>query len=204
MTGSFAEIAFTPSVLAAQARYGSRHRKPEGAAQGPVDLSDSERSFITSQDHFFQATVGESGWPYVQFRGGPRGFLKVLGPRTVAFADFLGNRQYLSVGNLDADGRIALILVDQAHRMRLKLWGHARIVDAKDDPEFVASLTMSGYRARVERAIVVEVEAYDWNCPQHITPRFTEAEIDEAVAPLRQELEALRERVKDVQVRDDR
>jgi len=180
MPNAFAEICFTPSVKAAQSLYGSSQ-----ANQG-FELSDDARNslgkretdFIAERDSFYQATVSESGWPYVQHRGGPKGFLKVLDDRTLGYADFRGNVQYLSVGNLNANDRISLIMMDYPNRRRLKIWGRARIVHEKDDPDLVAQLEVATYRARVERGIVIHVEAYDWNCPQHITPRFTEAEIE--------------------------
>ncbi|MFL6710959.1 MAG: pyridoxamine 5'-phosphate oxidase family protein, partial [Massilia sp.] len=126
---------------------------------------------------FFMASVGETGWPYVQHRGGPRGFLKVIDAATLAFADFRGNGQYVSTGNLDNDGRTMLILMDFARRIRLKIWGRAKMVDAKDDAELVAKVKMDGYRARVERVCVITVEALDFNCPQHIVQRFSQDEL---------------------------
>lgn len=198
MGRAFAEIAFTPSVQAAQSLYGSRRANQafEDAEDRQDELGETEREFIAGRDGFYLASVSENGWPYVQFRGGPAGFLKVIDTKTMGFADFRGNIQYVSVGNINGDGRVSLILMDYAHRLRLKLWGRARVAHEADDPELVASLKMPGYRARVERAIVIAVNAFDWNCPQHITPRFTEAEIDAAVAPLRAELEALRAKLK--------
>jgi len=179
MPKAFGRIAFTPGVRAFQARHGVRRR--DGGLDEPGDergaaLTEAEAAFVGARDGFYQATVGEDGWPYVQFRGGPPGFLRVLDARTIAYADFRGNMQYISAGNLSRDGRVALILMDYAHRRRLKLFGRARLVDAADDPALVARLEDPGYRARIERAVVISVEAFDWNCPQHITPRFTEAE----------------------------
>lgn len=196
MGRAFAEIAFTDSVKAAQARYGSREANQDYATETDRqdELTDAEREFIALRDGFFQATVSESGWPYVQFRGGPPGFLKVLGDKTIGFADFRGNIQYVSVGNINHDGRIALILVDHAHRSRLKLWGRARVVELDEEPDLVASLAVPSYRARVERGIVISIEAFDWNCPRHIMRRFTEAEIVEMTRPLREELDGLRAR----------
>ncbi len=187
MARKFAAITFTPSVKAAQERYGSRHanQRFEDVEDSGDTLGDTEIEFIEARDGFYQATVSESGWPYVQFRGGPAGFLKVLDDRTIGYADFRGNVQYLSVGNLNADNRIALILMDYANRRRLKIWARARVVDYAEDPELIARLEVPTYRARVERAMVLTIEAVDWNCPQHITPRFTEAEVDELVAPLK-------------------
>jgi predicted pyridoxine 5'-phosphate oxidase superfamily flavin-nucleotide-binding protein len=198
MGRAFAEIAFTPSVKEAQSRYVSRRANQafEDAEDREDEFSEMEREFIESRDSFYQATVSETGWPYVQFRGGLPGFLKVIDARTLGFADFRGNVQYLSVGNINADGRIALILMDYPHRRRLKIWGRARIVHEADEPALLTALKVPGYKARVERAIVIRIEAFDWNCPQHITPRFTEAEVKAAMAPLVAELEALRARVK--------
>jgi predicted pyridoxine 5'-phosphate oxidase superfamily flavin-nucleotide-binding protein len=126
-----------------------------------------------------KGTVGESGWPYVQHRGGPPGFLKVLDDRTLGYADFSGNRQYLSVGNLAGDDRISLFLMDYAQQRRLKIWGRARLVDEDLEPDLIARLESPGYRARVERGVVIHIEAYDWNCPKYITPRYTKAQVDE-------------------------
>ncbi|MEP7042001.1 MAG: pyridoxamine 5'-phosphate oxidase family protein [Dokdonella sp.] len=197
MSRAFADLAFTPAVKAAQTRYGSRalNQRIESAHDRHDTLGVAEREFIEQRDGFYQATVSESGWPYVQFRGGPAGFLKVIDLKTIGYADFRGNVQYLSAGNLDADGRVALILMDYANRRRLKIWGKARIVDAAEDPTLVDSLKIPTYRARVERAIIIGVEAFDWNCPQHITRRFTEEEVQTAIAPLLAELEDLRARL---------
>ncbi|MBE9553949.1 MAG: 2Fe-2S iron-sulfur cluster binding domain-containing protein [Proteobacteria bacterium] len=196
MARKFAEITFTPSVKAAQTRYGSRAANEgfELAEDSGDTLGEVEAAFIEARDGFYQATVNENGWPYVQFRGGPPGFLKVLDGRTIGYADFRGNIQYLSVGNLAANDRIAMILMDYPNRRRLKIWARARIVHYDEDPELLARLEVPTYRARVERAVVMTIEAVDWNCPQHITPRFTEGEINELVAPLRNriaELEAM-------------
>lgn len=198
MARNFSELAFTPTVRAIQTRMGSR------AAYAGLDdpralrntLGPDEAEFIAASDGFFQATVGENGWPYVQHRGGPVGFLKVLGPHTLGYADFRGNVQYISVGNIAADGRVSLILMDYAQQRRLKIWGRARLIDANDDPDrLIDKLEVPSYRARVERGVLIDVEAYDWNCPQHITPRFTEAQIAAASAPLHAELARLRKAV---------
>lgn len=189
----FAEIAFTPSVKAAQLHYGTRQNN-ERYAQGEDSralLTPHEVEFLEQSDSFYQATVSDTGWPYVQHRGGPRGFLRVLDERTIGYADFRGNLQYISVGNLGADDRISMILVDYPNRRRLKILGRARVVDAAQDPELVGSLKVEGYRARVERGIIISVEGFDWNCPQHITPRFTEEEVLSAVAPLKARIAAL-------------
>ncbi len=195
MSRAYSDIAFTSAVRAVQTARGSR------AAYAPLDdtddrrdaLGEAEAEFIEARDGFYQATVGETGWPYVQFRGGPAGFLKVLDARTIAYADFRGNVQYISVGNLSGNDRVSIILMDYANRRRLKILGRVRLVDEADDPNLMVRLVVPDYRARVERAAVITVEAYDWNCPQHITPRFTEAEIAQTiVAPLHAEIASLR------------
>lgn len=186
MPRAFAEIAFTPSVKAAQTRYGSRNSNQgfELADDPRNVLLEPEVAFIEARDSFYQATVAENGWPYVQHRGGPIGFLRVLDARTIGYADFRGNAQYLSVGNLDADSRISLILMDYPNRRRLKLWGRARVVHEGEDPALVARLEVASYRARVERGVIITIEAIEWNCPQHITPRYTEAEVDALISAL--------------------
>ena len=183
MARAFAKIAFTPNVQAAQARMGSRdaYRTAELGDAEAVELSNYEVEFIAARDSFYQGTVGENGWPYVQHRGGPTGFLKVLGPQTIGYADFSGNRQYISVGNLDGDDRVSLFLMDYPGQRRLKIWGRARLIDADMEPELVARLESPDYRARVERGVLITVEAYDWNCPKYITPRFSEREVRELV-----------------------
>ena len=193
MGRAFAKIAFTPSVKQAQGLYGSRrmNQRLEEADDAQDRLSEVETRFISERDGFYQATVGESGWPYVQFRGGPEGFLQVLDPKTIGFADFRGNVQYLSVGNLGADERVAMILMDYPNRRRLKIWGRARVIHERDDSELLRRLVVPGYPARVERGIVIAVEAFDWNCPQHITPRFTLAQVEASTAPLRERIAEL-------------
>ncbi|MGL6214316.1 pyridoxamine 5'-phosphate oxidase family protein [Billgrantia desiderata] len=181
MTRAFKTLTYTPSVRAAQARYGSREAtKPVDPAEVGRDvLSAPVREFITAQDHFFMASVGENGWPYVQHRGGPPGFLQCLDDHTLGFADFTGNRQYISAGNIAHDDRTMLFLIDYVNRRRLKIWGRARIVHEEDDAALLARLEVPTYRARVERGVVIAIEAFDFNCPQHITPRFTVEEISE-------------------------
>lgn len=187
MTHRFARIAFTESVKTAQERHGSRatYQRLEARGETPDELGPTEAEFIARRDSFYMATVSETGWPYVQHRGGPPGFLRVLGPRTLGFADFRGNVQYVSVGNMARNDRVALILMDYANRRRLKILGRVRAVEAMDaDPELLRRVEVAEYRARVELILLIEVEAFDWNCPQHITPRYTEAEVAERMAPL--------------------
>ncbi len=185
MAKNFAEIAFTENVKEQQTKYGSRrsYAKMEAQERGNK-ISENEAEFIAERDGFYLATVGESGFPYVQFRGGPKGFLKVLDAKTLAYADFRGNLQYVSVGNLTRNDKAALILMDYARRQRLKIYARIEIVEAKDNPALIAQLQDTSYDAQVERAMLLHVEAFDWNCPQHITPRYTIEEIRELNAPL--------------------
>lgn len=192
MTRRFLDITSTPAVLDARKALGS-FAAYDGPSAGPTAdlLSDEEADFIAARDSFYMASCSEAGWPYVQHRGGPPGFLKVIDATTLAFADFRGNRQYLSLGNVTADNRVALILMDYPNRRRLKLLGRMTARDLSEDAGLAARLALPDYRARAERAFVIVVEAFDWNCPQHITPRFTVAEIEVATTPLRQRLAAL-------------
>ncbi len=203
MARAFADIAFTDSVKQAQNRYGSRKSYAGFESDGGHRdrLSENEIAFLAGRDSFYMGSVGENGWPYVQHRGGPKGFLKVLDEATIGFADFRGNRQYISVGNLNADGRVSLFLMDYPNRQRLKLWARARVVHPDEDPELVARLELPGYKARIERGIIMAVEAVDWNCPQHITPRFTEAEIERLIAPLIEENRSLQAQLAQVMSR---
>jgi uncharacterized protein len=198
MPNSFATISFTDSVKAAQTRYGSRenNQRFELSDDPHNELGVVESEFIQARDSFYMATISENGWPYVQHRGGPVGFIRVLDARAIGFADFRGNRQYLSVGNLNANARVSLILMDYPNRRRLKLWGIARIVHEADEPGLIARLVLPDYRARVERGIVIQVEAIEWNCPQHITPRYSEAEVDKVLQPLLEENRLLREQLR--------
>ena len=192
----YAELAFTEHVQAEQARAGSRAAYARQMAGQTIHdrLGADEVEFIQAEDHFFIATVGETGYPYVQHRGGRRGLLHVLDARTVAFADVRGNRQYITVGNLRTNDRVSILLLDQAAQARLKLLGRARVVELSEDPDLIARLAPTA-EGKVERALVVRVEAFDWNCPQHIVPRYTAEEIEAAVAPLRARLRELEERL---------
>lgn len=192
MGRAFLDIAITPSVYAAQAANGSAaHYANFNSKRSSEGLGETEIAFIAARDSFYMATVSETGWPYVQHRGGPSGFLRVLDEKTLAFVDFRGNRQYISLGNLTASGRASLILMDYPNRARLKLYVRIEAKDIGADPELAEKLTVEGYKAKPERALVMHVEAFDWNCPQHITPRFSEAELEEALAPVRQNIAKL-------------
>ncbi|MCG8600779.1 MAG: pyridoxamine 5'-phosphate oxidase family protein [Verrucomicrobiales bacterium] len=178
MGQNFTNFAFTPGVRDVQEKYGSR-TIGERMENGPDRflLTGEEKSFISSIDFFFLATVGSNGWPYVQYRGGPKAFLRILDERTLGFADFRGNRQYISVGNIMDESKVALILLNFPRRERLKIWGVAKVEDAADNPELTESLIAPDYPGHVERLITISIEAYDWNCQQHIRPRYTEEEI---------------------------
>jgi ferredoxin-NADP reductase/predicted pyridoxine 5'-phosphate oxidase superfamily flavin-nucleotide-binding protein len=197
MSRAYSDIAFTPAVRAMQTHMGTRslYAALDRSKDRRDALGAAEIEFIHERDAFYQATVSETGWPYVQHRGGPPGFLKVLDARTIAYADFRGNVQYISVGNLQGNDRVSILLMDYANQRRLKILGRARLVDAGTDPALIARLHVQSpltEDARIERAVVIAVEGYDWNCPQHITPRFTRAEIEEGIAPLRAEIERLK------------
>lgn len=196
MSKHYGTIAFTEGVRAVQAEHGSETfygRKADAGARspGPDPLTEDETEFLRERDGFYLASVSETGWPYVQFRGGKPGFVHALDDHTIGWADFRGNLQYISTGNMAGDDRVALIAVDYAQRRRLKIYGHTRIVTADDDADLLRSLSDDTYDAVVERAVVVAVKAYEWNCPQHITARFTLAELDSALAPTRSRLAAL-------------
>ncbi len=192
MPYGFLDIALTPSVRAAQEAMGSDRIWQNFKGHRAFDeFTPAEAAFIAERDSFYMATVSETGWPYVQHRGGPPGFLKVVDQKTLAFADYRGNRQYLSVGNLAADDRAALILVDYSRRARLKILAHVKVVALDADPALAALVAEPTQKAKPERILVLHLDAFDWNCPQHITPRFTEREIAAAIQPLRDRLQAL-------------
>ena len=192
----FRDLTFTPAVKAIQTKQGSRatYERLEREDYEATVLDRHERAFLAERDSFYMASLGSSGWPYVQHRGGPKGFVRVLDDHTLGFADYRGNKQYISVGNVGGDDRVALIFVDYPSRTRLKVLAHARLVTGATDEERVLleKLAVPGYPAKVERGFVLTVEGFDWNCPQHITPRYTEEQVDELVAPMAEELATLR------------
>lgn len=192
MGNRFAQMTFTDEVKRVQEAAGSRasYAKIEAKEDSHYVLGEAETAFIGASDSFYMATISETGWPYVQHRGGPKGFVKVLDETTLGFADFRGNRQYISLGNLQTDDRVSLFFMDYAGKTRLKLLGRARPV-AFEDTETMAGLALPDYRARVERGFVIDVEAFDWNCPQHITQRFTSDQVDGLMLPLLKRIEEL-------------
>jgi predicted pyridoxine 5'-phosphate oxidase superfamily flavin-nucleotide-binding protein len=190
---AFGSLVFTPVIKALQERSGSRrpYAKRENSGFSPEPLGPSETQFLAEADSFYITSVGATGWPYVQHRGGPKGFLKVIDGNTLAFADFRGNKQYISAGNLATDDRVALILVDYPRQARLKILGRVETFEGTDAKEWAGKLSDPRYEAVVERVFVIHVEASDWNCSQHITPRFTEEQVRGALAPVEKEMQAL-------------
>ncbi|HEY0792475.1 MAG TPA: pyridoxamine 5'-phosphate oxidase family protein [Chthoniobacterales bacterium] len=184
MADKYMQLVLTPAVQQAQDKYFGKHQVVEHAPEADA-LTQDEADFIAARDSFYLASISETGWPYVQHRGGPIGFVKVLGPTLVGFADFQGNRQLVTTGNLGVTDRVALFLMDYPHRTRLKLLGHGRVLDAREHPELVDQLAPEPLRRKVERLFLIQVVSYDWNCPQYITPRFTAAEVEKYVAPLK-------------------
>jgi len=190
MADKFLELTFTESVRKAQEHYFGNSQRIAGAPERDA-LTEDETQFIQSRDSFYMATVTENGWPYMQHRGGQRGFLRVVSPTQLAFADYKGNRQMLSTGNVAVNDRVCLFLMDYPQRTRLKILGHARVEDARQHPELVAQLAEPAIQRNVERLFLIDVVSFDWNCPKYITPRYTGAEVEEAVAPLRQRIAEL-------------
>jgi predicted pyridoxine 5'-phosphate oxidase superfamily flavin-nucleotide-binding protein len=192
----FAEIAFTPLVKEQQKQHGSRHLYER--VERSNDLGDSlgpfERSFIEARDGFYMASVTETGWPYIQYRGGVKGFLHVLDDRTLGFADLRGNKQYISVGNLQHEDRVALFFMDYPNQSRLKILGHAKVHEGTAEArKLIEQLHMPDEKTPAERAFLIHIAGFDWNCPQHITPRYTEEELAKMLEPMRQRIEKLEE-----------
>jgi len=184
MAVKYMQMVLTPAVQAAEDHFYGRHQAVESAPERDA-LTDEELVHIRARDSFYMATTNSDGWPYVQHRGGPPGFLQVLGPNQLGFADFRGNRQMLTTGNLEGDHRVALFLMDYPRRERLKLLGHARVLDAREHAALADQLCpWPEMRKTVERLFLIDVVSFDWNCPQHITPRYSEAEVDAVVATL--------------------
>lgn len=190
MADQFLKTLMTPAVRRAQAHYYGRERASHHAsARDP--LGDDERAFIEARDSFYMATVSEDGWPYVQHRGGPRGFLRVINPGQLAFADYKGNRQLLTTGNLSENDRVTLFLMDYPNRTRLKIIGHAHTQEAKKHPEFFATQANPEAARLVERFVFIDVVSFDWNCQQYITPRYTLEETEALIAPLKKRIAEL-------------
>lgn len=200
----FTELAYSKSVKEAQVKYRSRemNEKMEQSVIANDQFSDSEAQFIENMDTFFMSSVGENGWPYVQHRGGKKGFVKVVNNKCLAFPDFRGNRQFISVGNINENKKVCLFFLDFVNKRRLKVWAKARVIEIHENDELFNKLKLSDYRAKIERLIVFDIEAFDWNCPQHITQRYTASEIEERenallhhIDKLESELESLKEKL---------
>ena len=196
MAYAYGSAVFTPVIQALQEKHGSRRQyaKRENSGFALTPIGDSEAGFLAESDSFYMASIGETAWPYIQHRGGPPGFLKAIDERTLAFADFRGNKQYISTGNLMTNNRVALILVDYAAKTRLKILGRARIIEGEAAEPWIAKVhDTDSARGCLERVFIIDVEASDWNCPQHITRRFTEEQIRAALAPIEKRMRALEE-----------
>lgn len=195
MAQRFVKTMLTPQVLAAQQHYYG-HAAQITDAPKRDQLTEEEQAFIAARDSFYLGTISESGWPYVQHRGGPRGFLKMLDAHTLAFADYGGNRQMLSTGNLATNDRVTLFAMDYPRRERLKILGHARVLDAREQVELTQRVHVPGFnQARPERIFVVDVLSFDWNCPKFITPRYTTEEVEAAIEPLRRRIAELEQQL---------
>ena len=199
MAKNFAEIAFTEAVKKLQEKYGSRASYDRMEKFSVVDgLTQNEISFIKNRDSFYLATIGVKEFPYIQHRGGPKGFLKVLDSKRLGFIDFTGNKQYVSVGNMATNSNVSLIMIDYPTRTRLKIFAKAEVVELKDNAELYDLLDLKDYKFRPERMMVFHIEAYDWNCPQHIIPRYTVDEINEAFLPQLEYITKLKEEIKEL------
>ena len=190
---SFGSLVFTPLVKKLQERYGSRRQYERMENSGATQdlLTEFETEFLAQRDSFYMATTGATGWPYVQHRGGPKGFLKVIDDRTLAFGDLRGNKQYISTGNLLTDDRVAIIMVDYPRQARLKILGRAEIFEGEKAEGWLDKVRMRGEKTPIERVFVIHVEAYDWNCPQHITPRYSVEELRDGMKDVEQRIQRL-------------
>jgi len=195
MPGKYLELMVTPAVARAQKHYFGRAMDTSGAPERDP-LTEEEQDFIAARDSFYLATVTETGWPYVQHRGGKPGFLRVINPTALAFADYKGNRQMVSTGNLTVNDRVSLFLIDYPQRTRLKILGHARVEDARQHHELVAQLAEPDVRGIVERIFFIDVVSFDWNCPKYITPRYSADEVEAASARRRKRIADLEAKLK--------
>lgn len=199
---SFGSIAFSAASQKLQEKFGSRAAYQKMEARAVFHgLTEMEQEFIASRDSFYMASIGENEYPYIQHRGGPKGFLKVIDSHTLAFADFSGNKQYITTGNLATNKNVSLILMDYAAQARLKLYAKAETVELKERPDLMKLVALENYAARQERIILLTVEAFDWNCPQHITPRFTSEEIEEALVPQREYITKLENEIRELKLK---
>lgn len=194
---NYAEIAFSDVAKKFQEKAGSRASYARMEKQDVTDsLTENEIEFISDRDSFYLSTVGENGFPYIQHRGGPKGFLKVLDKDRLGFIDFQGNKQFISTGNISTNPKVALLLMNYAAKVRLKIFAEAELVELKDRPELFSQLNLSDYKFKPERMMIFHVRAFNWNCPQHITPRYTLDEIEEAFESQKQHVRGLEEEIK--------
>ena len=201
MTRNYASLAFTPEVKALQERYGSRHAYARIEAQSiSGELTKRELDFIQARDSFYIASIGENGFPYIQHRGGPKGFLRPVDSTTLGFVDFRGNKQYITAGNTVTRPKISVILMDYPNQTRMKIYAEVEVLDVNDHSELAAFLTPKGYENAVEQIILLHVAARDWNCPKHIVPRYTAEEIDPLLAPLHKQIERLQSEIKQLKI----
>ena len=192
MTENYHKRAFTDAVRTAQREHDSEKLYAwESKELGTDWLGEAETAFIESRDSFYMASYGSNDWPYLQHRGGPAGFLKVVSDQCLVMPDFRGNRQYISIGNFAGNDRVSLFFMDYPRRARLKVFARAKVFDIVDRPDLETLFDLSGYRAKIERGIEFAVEAFDWNCSQHIVPRFTELELQSVTAHLVKRIHAL-------------
>lgn len=199
---NYAKLAFSDAIRSLQEKYGSRRNYERVERFSSYSgLTENEARFVNERDSFYAASIGENGFPYIQHRGGPKGFLKVLDESTLGFLDFSGNRQYISLGNLNHSNKVALFLMDYPNRARLKVYAKAEVVELGERPELESSLLTDGYQAKPERIILYHIEAFDWNCPQHITPRYTEEQIQEVLQNQTDYIESLEEELRDLRNR---
>jgi predicted pyridoxine 5'-phosphate oxidase superfamily flavin-nucleotide-binding protein len=202
MAKNFAAIAFTDAIKAMQEKNGSRSSYARIERDKYVDgLTENEINFIAQRDSFYMASTGENSFPYIQHRGGPKGFVKVLDAKRIGFIDFKGNMQYISVGNIATNNNVALIMVDYPSKIRLKILAEAEVVELKDNPALYELLDLAEYKFKPERMIVLNIEAYDWNCPQHITPRYTVEDITAAFSAQRDYIAMLEAEVKELKLK---
>jgi uncharacterized protein len=202
MAKNFASIAFTDEIKFLQDKYGSRKNYERIEKRDVIDgLTDFEKDFIGKRDSFYIASIGENGFPYIQHRGGPKGFVKVIDKNTIGFIDFSGNKQFITVGNLATHNNVSLIMMDYPARARLKLYAKGEIVALNERPDLFNLLKLEEYQAKPERMMVLHIEAYDWNCPQHITERFTVEEIEEAFAPQREYISKLEQELRELKAK---
>ncbi len=202
MAKNFGAIAYSTAVKEMQEKLGSRATYARVERDTYIDgLTENEVDFIAQRDSFYMASIGEKGFPYIQHRGGPKGFLKVLDAKRLGFIDFKGNMQYITVGNMATNNNVALILVDYPARARLKIFAKASIIELKDDPSLLELLNLTAYKFRPERMMLLDIEAYDWNCPQHITPRYTVEDIETAFAPQREYIAKLEAEIKELKAK---